>query len=268
MSNTKLNKNQVDSTILTSSNFIAGTGISIDEIPQPMIDENTLGVWHFDGNTDNAVNNSAIQFLYQPLSYSSIDAKFGNAMSGLENYGNQVINGLDFDRDKDFTFDVWFNRKQYLNYSELFGASNTVCLETDYRQGATAVWQMRLGNSYKYQIFTTEMGKWYHIAFERYNGTFYAYFNGKCVAQLAASEYVYGLQIESKENQSFYDELRISNVARYKGQDFTPYTVPYSSGSTSKQYQINTFKNITGYNTSNTQKLKNVEGVLTWVNEN
>ena len=115
---------------------------------------------------------------------------------------------------------------------------------------------------------------WHHIALEVNNGTGYIFIDGKLEytkTGLTSSYYIHVFQNNGSGGsgiaQPKIDELRLSNIARWTS-NFTPYTEPYSSGSTNKQYQINTFKNITGYNTSNTQKLKNVEGVLTWVNEN
>ena len=71
------------------------------------------------------------------------------------------------------------------------------------------------------------------------------------------------------------DELRISNVARYQGQNFTPFNQPYSTASGESQYAINAdlsskqdiLTSATGYDATKTQVLKNVNGTITWVTE-
>ena len=76
----------VPANVYTKDNLVAGKDISITEVPQPIIDANTLGVWHFDGNTDNAISNSALSWNTSSggnAVYESGFKKFGSSCAKL-----------------------------------------------------------------------------------------------------------------------------------------------------------------------------------------
>ena len=50
MAETILNKNQAGSGIWTSDTLIAGDNISITQVVNPVIDEHTVELYHFDNN--------------------------------------------------------------------------------------------------------------------------------------------------------------------------------------------------------------------------
>ena len=98
---------------------------------------------------------------------------------------------------------------------------------------ATQVFCAHAGYTYiKTGLTTTDdlaTATWYHLAIEKYNGTFYLYVNGEMchtVEGFTPTNAVhYGMSDVFRAHR--FDEIRLSSTARYKGQDFTPPTQPY-----------------------------------------
>ncbi len=85
---------------------------------------------------------------------------------------------------------------------------------------------------------------WHHIAFERTTTTAYLYRDGTSItsaANTAATSSTTVLRIgqqpvtNSKDFNGWMDEIRVSNVARYGGVNFTPATEAYAAA-TAKSY--------------------------------
>ena len=69
----------VPDNVYTQDNLVAGTNISITAVPQPVIDANTLGVWHLDSSADNVVGDATITLALTPADYNTTSYKFGTA---------------------------------------------------------------------------------------------------------------------------------------------------------------------------------------------
>ena len=287
MAETRINKSQTDSTIYTQSTLIAGKDISITEVPQPIIDANTLGVWHFDGNTDNAISNSALSWNTSyggNVVYESVFKKFGSSCAKLSTRSTSQQPVFTGDTQTfmtgDWTWDFWI----FVNSGATPG-SNTIVWSVGYAAtntysicvSATDVRLQQNGPSVVSDIATST---WHHIAFVKEGVNLYRFFNGKLIdtTEVNPSDmrriYRY-CGTDTARSNTFFDEMRVSDAARWT-EDFTPFSLPYSEGGDTI-YRINDTKDIsgkqdllstaTGYDASATQVLKNVNGVLTWVDE-
>lgn len=242
MSNTKLNKNQAGSGIWTSDSLVAGTNISITQVPQPVIDANTLGVWHLDGNAfENAVSGSTITQGISTVNISdTTNYKFGPASARLvNNYSANILSGLSsIIGTGDFTLDFWYiylgsnSSTTYFNISKAgFRFVNS---------GSNLAVQDANANSNLQSVST---GVWNHFAAVRRNGVVYYFINGiKQSFTITDTTSVSSLVNSNYSNtEERFDEIRLSNVARWTS-DFTPYTVHYSASAGPAQYAINNTK--------------------------
>lgn len=312
MAETKITSAQTANDVWTSTNLTAGTDISFSQVPQPIIDANTLGVWHFDSNIDNAVSgNNVVLAKYQNNTYTN-NAVFGSVTSLYHKFGDgalldafpgtfgvSVVRNCTIGATNDFTVDMWImsTGTRYLSVgcfiydATTFDPSSNDCPiginiapDANASYGKVTVWS---NGSKKYYTNTFSTGTWYHFAYERYNGTYNAYWNGNKVWGGTYTRYTVDIkdgnspvQIRRTSNggsgDTLIDELRISNVARYQGNNFDPWTQPYTSGG-DPIYRVNNTLDIsgkqdaltgaTGYDATKTQVLKNVNGTLTWVDE-
>ncbi len=191
-------------------------------------DEYTLGVWHFEGNTDNAVTTSNVTLSTANSYYYNYDHKFGDYSARFSAYyssskmmfnnvGSAILNN-------DFTWDFWARCGS--NVTDWNGAlkwnaygASAIAL------GATAAW---CEGTQVVSGLTAET--WHHIAIERYNNVLYQYVDGNVVNTTNISS-ITALYRQGANNSTIsgthFDEMRLSNVARYHGQNFTPPTQPY-----------------------------------------
>lgn len=283
MAETVINKNQTGSGIWTSDNLIAGNNIGILPVAQPIIDSNTLGLWHFDDASGaNAITTGdyASTVLYNNyLAYTTSNKKFGDGSAVVNRTGYSTVNVFtisDTIASSDFTIDFWARTHTYtyssthaINFN--FGLSTTITFSV---AGKTI--SVTGGSS----IVAVEQGTWHHLALERYNNMLYCYVDGNIIASSSTSQtaaFVFSLYRDSNyANDCCIDEFRLSNISRYQGQNFTPFDKAYSTGGTPQYRIVNTqdisgkqdaLTGATGYDGSATQVLKNVNGVLTWVDE-
>ena len=252
MSTTKINKVQAGEGIWTADNLVAGTNISITQIEKPVIDANTLGVWHFDNDFNNAVQSSQYTFTEASKTYVSFATpKFGS--NGLEirtsdgsSAQRKIITFPEYVGTNNITVDWW------LYYTD--GNAAEFGLGDNYRPygftisyyGTSDVARAFYSNSQYVSLNSSQFvyNSWNHMAIERANGYARWYVNGKLIhsqqdtnnLSSVNSFYAYG------STSSNIDELRISNVGRYQGQDFTPYSQPYTAAGGPAQYQINNTK--------------------------
>ncbi len=282
MAETLVNKTQAADGIWTSANLIAGTNVSITEVQQPMIDKNTMGVWHFDGNTDNAVIGSGYYFnsdvLAASTTFSSTDKKMGSysAYSQAAPTTTSAKDIILFPQaigQGSITVDAWIKvnssltfgfGSNYFDYSFVFGSSS----KTWFGQYSST--------NISSTIFP--LNTWNHVALEIEYPTYRWYINGSLIrtATYSGSRAWGALMVTAGGGNYYIDELRISNIARYLGNNFTPFTTPYTYG-VRPIYQLNNTQDIsgkqdllsaaTGYDATKTQVLKNVAGTLTWVDE-
>lgn len=259
MAETKISKAQAGSGIWTSDSLVAGTNISITEVQQPVIDEHTEVLFHFDTEENpNYGTDTGVTSLRGYNLSASVNTSFGYctrlAGSGMS-FTKSVAWGI-----ADYTVDFWM----HLPLSGFNGTSSFVlaCPE-NIAYGSVGI-SSDDANSSSYNIVPTingswitsspfsniQKGAWNHFAFERESGVTRMYCNGVLQYTTNAS-YNYStagkieFQVGGKQYGSVYeeygllDELRISNVARYQGNNFTPFTAPYSAATGETQYQIN-----------------------------
>lgn len=191
------------------------------------LDENTIGLWHFENNNANAVSGSNITLhpTYSALSYSSTRYKFGDYgaifSSDMSYYLCDVFSNISSIFSGDFTWDFW----EYANTNMTEGSKSVAWYVkgTDVAIILLSNKLVRDGSGTKLADVTTSA--WHHIAIERYNGTMNVYCDGvKCLTVDGTSPTA--LQRAYGKN-AYFDEMRLSNVARYQGQDFTPPAQPY-----------------------------------------
>lgn len=244
MSNTLLNKNQAGEGIWTSDNLVAGSGISIQQVPQPVIDENTVAFFHFDGNTNNEINNNyTVDSSLQPFAFDSVHYKYGGYSAYPSSASYSAITSNITGISGDFTIDFWASSTGsdglifYANGSASYYiypcySDNTARIHINSSRGGSTT------------VDTTEFN---HFAIVHKDSHPYFFINGKLVYSNTSSIYTnptnsLKLQVpHSSKSPIFLDELRVSNVARWTS-DFIPYTVPYSASAGPAQYAINNTK--------------------------
>lgn len=289
MSETALNKNQMGSGIWTQDNLLEGTNISIREIPQPVIDNNTKILLHFDGNITNLGNDTNAIMGSSGLGFYTTTKKFGSASlydttntTGTDDSQLVFTSSSAFGQD-DFTVDFWLykinaSQKAYIGYRNAYYGPYIGLIVSN-----TDITFKNAGLSDNYTLSSTIAENWVHLAYEKYNGITYVYLNGEKIItystnyNLTYTQFGFRGRDRAENKNSFIDELRVSDVARYKGQNFTPFTLPYELAGNAPQYTVNNTLDISGkqdvlttasgYDANATQVLKNVNGVLTWVTE-
>ena len=273
---------QVPDNVWTQDNLIAGKDISITEVQQPVIDGNTLSVWHFDNSFSNAVSGGTLGDFYLDGSSSS---SFSSSVSRFENgyslhcnnssnnmsivYPNSISLG-----ENNFTVDFWIYLTSsmtgspfWINFKGLGG------LRIYYSK-----FQFLINGNVQAESSDYTTNSWMHFAVERSSSTLNFYLNGTKFGTATSANSLTDITLQQQAGTYVYlDEFRLSNVARYNGQNFTPFDQPYASSSGPVQHQINNMLDITtkqdalttvtGYDATKTQILKNINGVLTWVNE-
>lgn len=285
MAETKITKTNVAKGIWSEDNLIAGTDISIQQVPQPLIDDNTIGLWHFDNNDNNAIENSSLEINSNinraQFSYPTDIKKFGTssirirptATSSSAGWPNFIKNLP----STDLTVDLWV-RTLESGITNYWAISLEGSGSTDIGHKFFNIYSSRITIPNQGVSIDFEPETWVHLAIEVMGTKFYHYINGvkvyECTRTGTVTRFYFGYQ--TAYLNTWIDELRISNVARYQGQDFTPFELPYSNDG-NPQYKINNTKDIsgkqdvlttaTGYDATKTQVLKNVNGTLTWVDE-
>lgn len=242
MSVTKINTKQLGSNelVFTESNLLAGNNIEIAEVlPEGGIDTHTLACWHFDedkldvvGGKDWSANRAEITNAY---------AKFGGKSVYANGYAFST--GISASGLAGWTIDGWILFST-ANTNNQFATGNYVSnylsftgLRADISQTRIKLGQYR-GTIDQTFTFDTALSlyTWYHLAVQLKDGKFQAFINGKKVAEIdwnAAVTTNFGFY-----QQTYIDEVRISDVARYDA-DFTPPTKPYSLAIPTGKKQIN-----------------------------
>ena len=258
MAETKLNDNQASSNLYTKFNLFGGKNCEI--VPEPVeggVDENTVACWHFDGDTNWIDDRGTVyqtDFSYQNLTLKT-NFKFGTGSAAApnnagakfscatleNNYGRKRLS-----MNSSFTLDFWFlfgdNGESNTSISNFgftgstngfyWGLVKDLTQETTFHTNVAGV-------AYQTKFVPTEKGlvknTWHHIAMEYYviddsTGTSTFYIDGNPVASIdftvGSSAVLDTFQFGGRSGQIF-DEVRISNIARYKGQPFTPPTKAY-----------------------------------------
>ncbi len=186
---------------------------------------------------------------------STAQVKFGTASGLFDGTGDYITtpadNSFNFGTG-DWTFDF------LVNFASLSGPQ---CLLAYGSEAAGNDWLLRFSNSGAgqmdffaetlstvCQLHTGDLGlstgTWYHFAFERFGSSMFMYLNGisqsltittalgsGSLPNGSAKPLTIGVRANNHDQgfNGYFDEFRISNIARYRGVNFTPPTVAYNS---------------------------------------
>lgn len=316
MAQTKIANNQLQldtDSFYTQDNLIAGKSIEIAEYVNPyVIDENTVGLWHFDGSlVDEISGNSITSGDSRGVEYCETEGKFKFTKS-LYGINRTSTSGQGYSRQwrfpSTFTFtsgwsvDFWCTctseQSGYIQFHCTTYGAQVIQLQVG--KVSSQVWSSLIST---HNIENLPDGGLHHIAFCSNGSSLYYFIDGslKNTIDISAHTQVnYNVMNVAQTNQYYanvatVDELRISNVCRWT-EDFEVPDAPYEPASGSNPMAINaivdsslssTSKNpvqnkvintalsgkqavlttATGYDATKTQVLKNINGVLTWVDE-
>lgn len=231
----------IPNNIWTQDNLKAGDNVTITPIPKPVIDSNTLGVWHLDTNTfENAVpNSSAIDNISTVNSLDTTNFKFGPASAKIFSGSawTQIVTNLGIAREADVTLDFWYYPSNTNGYTSL---------DLDGGLGFKFNGLTVMDEGQNSIIGEISRNQWHHFAAVRKDGICYYFIDGvknSYTKESSSSLGSIGILSPSSTSER-YDELRVSNVARWT-EDFTPYTEPYAASGGTTEYQINATTNIT-----------------------
>ncbi len=229
----------------TKLNLVAGVNTSIELVPQPDIDEHTLGVFHYENNNINDVTGE--------IGDSSTifpDTTGCEFVSGLSKFGtycrkftedNVWFTGNGEKLTAPYTIDWWMYFEPGSGYNgKIEGGAypNTFTIKaTEYPSNGIT---FTMGTT----LYTNPMqsGTWAHIAIEGIGNMRHFYFNGKLIC--TQEHITTGLTAHAYTGLTI-DELRFSNIDRYVAQDFTPFNVAYSHATPEPIYQINNMLDVT-----------------------
>ena len=238
----------VPDNVYTQDNLVAGTNISITAVPQPVIDANTLGVWHLDSSADNVVGDATITLALTPAYYNTTSYKFGTASARFyQSSSAQFFSNYSTVFQNDFTLDLWA-RTRSNNGSDaeiIFGAGygGSSCA---FSVRSTYI-DVKIGSSTPRT--NTVSQSWHHIAIVRSNGVLYAFLDGLLQGTTNApgtDNYISLYSPSNNDAEMLLDEIRVSNVARWTA-DFTPFSQPYQEDSGNPVYQINNTQDLSSY---------------------
>jgi len=303
MAETIINKDQLDSSVFSVNNLIGGNNINIIQVPEPVIDQYTIGLFHFDGAVKDEITGTV-------TSIGSIEGlgKFNNCVKLMWRNGVPctTISG-----SSNYTVDFWIKQPSsfsYIGFDTGMWSAYALQFDSATTFRTSGVWGT-IGEHFNLPTgvsYTAD--EWHHIAYvhDTSNLKVYIFLDGIKIydEQMATTDNRDVIGLGYVENNTYIDELRFSNTVRWTS-DFTPFSLPYAAGQHEPQYRIDNiqnisgkqdktlstaitvdgtsqttvegalsaintladFTNVSGYSSSGTQVLKNVNGTLTWVDE-
>lgn len=285
MAQTKIANNQLQldtNSFYTQDNLVAGGNITITEgLNNVLLPSQTPVLFHFDGNNTNSGNGTGINWNTNP-SYSTAYPKFGSAAAtgspGFSILGqmSQLLNS-----SSPYSMDVWARTPAEGLYFGFMNSSWSPILRVIADTNTKEV-NLYTGTSHKFYCEDIAVDTYIHYALTHNGqGIFDLYVNGKKVGRVDIGANPSGLYYFSFDgggnHTAVFDEFAIHNYARFTGDSFALQTQPYviSSETPTPYYQINAdlsskqaaLTTATGYDATKTQVLKNINGVLTWVDE-
>ncbi len=194
---------------------------------QYTVDANTIALLHFDGDLTDAVGNSWVN---KGCSINTSMPKFGSGCLYAPTGSVAVCTNNNFAfGNGDFTIDFWM---YYVSgNSGVSGAG--VSTETAPTGASIQPDQIWLGNNSSSMVVICNSGffvpnAWAHYAITRSNNTTYYFVNGVLKATVTQAINLNSTSIainaryyNSTGGEAYYDELRVSNIARWTS-DFTP----------------------------------------------
>lgn len=243
MAETVLNKNQSGSGIWTEDSLISGDNISITQVIKPVIDANTVELYHFDNNFFESISG---QTATASGSYSFTNGKFNECMASTTDttyVSSPSSTSLDSNKTS-ISFDCWFkpyafqSGTRYANV--VIGGGDSWAIQLKGDQIDVGDWISGTGSKKTISLSSTlQLDTWYHIAYtlDKPNDTIYFFLNGSLLSSWTRTSRVRMVYIGGCELGSI-DEARLSNIARWTS-DFTPYSQPYQAAGGSALYEIN-----------------------------
>lgn len=254
--------------VRTIDNLVAGDNVTITPQPVPVIDNYTSWVYHLNDNLLNSVTGTSATSSY--ARYET--GKFGKCCYSSSGSSGITLGSINFNADK--TIDAWFTLRSGSTYC-YFGSTSMINIKNSDSTITIKSSFSGTGNDVSIPYpsgFSLVQGVFHHMAYEvdYTNSKVYLFLDGKKIYEGAKTSNI-GTQSFSIVNggSTALDEVRLSSTVRWTD-DFTPWTQPYGGDPI---YQINAIvldpiKNINGYDSSKIQVLKNIQGTLTWVDEN
>jgi hypothetical protein len=163
---------------------------------------------------------------------SATDNFGGKAYNTTTGAYQLVVNGniddWNYANKAEWTIDFWGNSGSdgvtFLNVDSLF------YIGTGYQNNKLSFYETVSSNLTLRDSCSFSSSTWIHVAIEKYNGSIRLYINGvarNSVTSLLPANATSG-PLSMLAGHGSIDDLRISNVARYKGSNFTPRTAPYA----------------------------------------
>lgn len=237
-----INKQEV-STAWNRGNLIGSQSVSISQIPQPVIDANTVALFHLDDSLDNSIEGSTatlstFKFGTNPTFVGS-KQNFGNCAKIADGYQESLISDHGISATS-FTLDFWVKSTDSSSNSDI-KLTNDVNLEVKFTPTSIIIdhydgydWVTDHSEAYT-------LGTMVHIAFTGSSGLYRVFINGVKCAEVPNVDSNLGslLNLGNSGNAGLYfDEICISDIDRHNGVDFNPFTQPYSATAGAAQYEI------------------------------
>lgn len=238
----------IPNNVWTQDNLIAGTNISITQVPQPVIDANTVQLHHFNDSLKDEISENDLNVTLGTNTYNAghFDKCIYPTTSGYNQFALQFTKMNTFAlASQSFTVDFWL-------YATDFGYGAGIGFKDAYSgyiyvstSGSNYILNIAndLAGTASNKILTISniSGQWVHIAYvndaSAHKG--YAFLNGNLLESWSQTNTINtGFGFSGITKNSNIDELRVSNVARWTS-DFTPYSEPYGPADGPAEYQIN-----------------------------
>lgn len=237
-------QDKLDGTVYTTDNLIAGTNISITQVPAPVIDENTLALWNFESGVNDVIHNIAANANYGDGTPSqSATKKFGEY--GGEGSARLVYNlssVLPAGTTK-LTLDWWESSTSgsladvfLCNYTNINNRPTIIGMDASKYfyvndQSEQITTESPTANTWTHRCLTVDASTGVAKYFQ--NGVLKA---TKTVPTFTIGATNFSLLLNSPYGK-VYDEIRVSDVIRWDS-NFTPFDEPYTQGG-DRVYQIN-----------------------------
>lgn len=223
-------------------------------------DVNAKALWHFEGadeaTTGTVLDDSSIGGSNHPLtSFGGAAAETSNTISGfgsaLELTGSsqsrmQAADHADFKfGSSDFTVEGRFRSDSAAQSHTIieFGTGNTFRNWIIFKDTSTLTFFASSSNT-SFDIFNAAaiktgiaLNTWYTFAVERFGDQFYGYVDGvlewtpattsQAISSGAGELHIGSTNTSTQTFDGLIEEVRISDIARYKGVGYTPETLPW-----------------------------------------
>ena len=194
------------------------------------IDKNTILMLHMNDNTFK--DEQGHEVINNGVALETINKKFGNGSA----YANNKILSIDSSdiafNTNDFTIDFWmYYISGYAGCSSTYiGGGNGIAINPDWISIGNSTSSNRIVPSGNFVN-----NKWAHYALVRHLNTFYYFVNGKLIGSAVINANITNSKFCINDRYgtgyspgvAYYDEFRISNIARWT-EDFIPPTHEYT----------------------------------------